>query len=109
MSLYDSDGNIKYTVVLPSDVSPFGIYAYDGSLRVVNAALDNGFGMYAKNGAYRISFSDTDRMFDKSGALSLFYLTSGKFNPPTGYDYLIGANGEFLIGADTFRLYGRTA
>ena len=71
---YNKDGSLAYTLVDPEDTNPFGLYYYDGSVRVVDASSDGGFGVYAKNGALRVDLEQTDKLYNPTGALSLSVL-----------------------------------
>lgn len=86
---YNKDGSLAYTLVSPEDTQPFGLYYYDGSVRVVDASSDGGFGVYAKNGALRVDFLLTDKLYNETGALSLSVLSQRSvYLPiPTGLNW----------------------
>ena len=89
----NKDGSLAYTLVSPEDTQPFGLYHYDGSVRVVNASSDGGFGVYSNNGALRVDFTLTNKLYNPTGALS-FSVLSGAADFVTGRDVILVADGQ---------------
>lgn len=76
-SVRNPDGTYRYTLVQPTD-TPIAIMAPNGSYRFVDAETDNGSGLYAPNGAWRVNFTTVGKLHDNTGAFTLWGLNNGK-------------------------------